>query len=83
MLKDLDKKSLSELQDIADSFIIDPCDYCEYTDRCKHKMTSDGKGEPVYPPCADLNPVDWIDSDILIELIEKAQKDEEEDLKNV
>lgn len=39
----------------------DCCQYCRYQDEC-HGMTSNGRGEPVYPACADaLEPNDYMD----------------------
>ena len=39
----------------------DCCGYCRYQDEC-HGMTSNGRGEPVYPACADaLEPDDYMD----------------------
>lgn len=39
----------------------DCCEYCRYKDEC-HGMTSNGRGEPVYPACANaLEPNDYMD----------------------
>lgn len=39
----------------------DCCEYCRYQDEC-HGITSNGRGEPVYPACADaLEPNDYMD----------------------
>lgn len=39
----------------------DCCGYCRYQDEC-HGMTSNGRGEPIYPACADaLEPNDYMD----------------------
>lgn len=37
------------------------CQYCRYQDEC-HGITSNGRGEPMYPACADaLEPSDYMD----------------------
>lgn len=39
----------------------DCCEYCRYQDEC-HGITSNGRGEPIYPACADaLDPNDYMD----------------------
>lgn len=38
----------------------DCCEYCRYKDEC-HGMTSNGRGEPVYPACADMDVDDYLD----------------------
>ena len=53
--EDLIKKAFNNLEGE------DCCKYCWYQDEC-HGMTSNGRGEPVYPVCADaLEPDDYMD----------------------
>lgn len=38
----------------------DCCEYCRYKDEC-HGMTSNGRGEPVYPACANMDVEEYLD----------------------
>jgi len=64
--------SLEELSQLADRLGIDHCTFCKYTDDCHHGVTSDGNGNPCYPPCADNDPECYVDEDSLITAIEEA-----------
>lgn len=52
--EDLIKKAFNNLEGE------DCCQYCRYKDEC-HGMTSNGRGEPVYPACADMDVEDYLD----------------------
>lgn len=77
VIKDLNKKLTSELCDIADKYGIEQCDYCKYEDDCPKGVVPDGSGEPLYPACADGEPDNWVDTDILIERLEEENINEE------
>lgn len=75
--KDLDKMSTSELCAIADELNIEQCDYCKYEDDCPKGVVPYGCSEPLYTACADGEPDNWVDTDLLIERIEEEETDEE------
>jgi hypothetical protein len=52
---------------IRDYSVDDLCKYCKLYDECNGDVKSDGNGEPVYPPCADLandDELEFIDVDL-------------------
>lgn len=53
----------------------DYCRYCNYSDEC-HGMTSDGSGQPCFPPCADCDNIeDILDLEQLEEDIQNGEWD--------
>lgn len=72
--EDLIKKAFNNLEGE------DCCRYCRYKDEC-HGMTSNGRGEPVYPACADMNVEDYLDYEVFKEEYLEYEKFKEDYLR--
>lgn len=54
-------KQIQSVKQVFDSLEgEDCCEYCRYKDEC-HGMTSNGRGEPVYPACANMDVEEYLD----------------------
>ena len=53
------------------------CDACKHqNDGCAGGVTG-GPNGPIYPPCSDLGPEEYIDEDLLKEVYDEITEDEE------
>jgi hypothetical protein len=77
MCVSIENLSTEQLHEKASELGIEECKYCKFRSDCKGGMSSDGGGNPVYPPCSDGEFDRYVDEDELYEVVKEGLENAE------